>query len=237
MLAALLAGSAAAQSSLELGDRRLDAIDDPVLIEFNPGGTPPGLERIASAIEAIGRAGAWKAKPQRPGQWTLVRDVGDRHWVQLDAVCDDASCKLHYVDSENLMYRDRKQSGASLRAIHKSYNTWVRDLAERLAASVGARGRITYGYASLTDADAVPHVGNVGRAAYREFLKHAKPRAFAIAPTGAWGWSAPAAGATYQAARFLDTVEMAMRRCEKRGAVGLCKLYAVDDRVVWEPDR
>jgi hypothetical protein len=235
-LSGFLAAPAAAQSSLDLGDRRLDAIDDPVQIEFQPGGAPPGIERIRDAIERVGRRKGWEVASPRPGQWELARTAAGRHQATVEALCDPASCTIRYLGSLNLMYRDRKQSGAPLRAIHRNYNVWVRALVSGLAAELGDKARITYGFAPLAETGAVPYLNANGRRAYEEFLKHAKPRAFAVSPNGAFGWLAPATGGTYQSVRYLDTVDHAMRRCGRLGGDG-CRLYAVDDRVVWEPDR
>jgi|SRR5882672_5269589 len=234
LVSLLLASSTAAQAgSLDLGDRRLEVIDDPVRIAFAPGG--PGTERIAEAVEKAGSRQGWQVTAQGPGQWKLEREEANKHRATVALLCDSASCTINYTDSINLLYRDRRQSGAPLRAIHRTYNTWIRDLAGALAVTAGGRKNITYGFAPLADVEAVPHVRDGGRKAYRAFLAKAKPRAFAIAENGAWGWSAPAQE-TYSAARYFDSVRRAMDRCETRGA-GTCRLYAVDDRVVWDPER
>ena len=47
--------------------------------------------------------------------------------------------------------------------------------------------------AELNDAEAVPHLDGRGRDGYRHFLATLPPRAFAIAPGGAWGYSTEAA--------------------------------------------
>jgi hypothetical protein len=229
----LLASSAGAQTgSLDLGDWRLEVIDDPVRIVFAPGGPERG-ERIQQSVERVARQRGWQATPRGPGQWELEREEANKHRATVAVLCDSASCTINYRDSLNLLYRDRKQSGAPLRAIHKTYNIWIRDLASALASAAGGRKNITYGFAPLADFEAVPHVRDNGRQAYRDFLARPKPRAFAVAENGAWGWSAPAEG-TYAATRYFDSVKRAMERCEIRGA-GTCRLYAVDDRVVWDP--
>jgi glutathione S-transferase len=231
-----LASSAIAQTtSLDLGDRRLEVIDDPVRIVFMSGGPPPGAERVAEAVEKAGRQRGWQVTPQGPGQWKLEREEANKHRAAVALLCDSASCTINYMNSINLLYRDRRQSGAPLRAIHKTYNTWIRDLASALDSAAGGRRNITYGFAPLADVAAVPHVRDGGRKGYQDFLRRPKPRAFAIAENGAWGAAAPAEG-TYAATRNFDSVKRAMERCENRGE-GTCRLYAVDDRVVWDPAR
>jgi dienelactone hydrolase len=80
------------------------------------------------------------------------------------------------------------------------------------------------GFAKLEDVAALPHVRESGRAGYAVFLAKGVPRAFAIGPTGAWG---SANGGDDPAAR-------ALANCQKHSKQP-CKLYAVDDDVVWQP--
>jgi hypothetical protein len=77
-------------------------------------------------------------------------------------------------------------------------------------------------FAPLYTLESVPYVREKGKAGYAAFLTRDFPRAFALAPNGAW---ASASGDTDPHRRALDD-------CNKRGA-GACKLYAVDDGVVW----
>lgn len=75
-------------------------------------------------------------------------------------------------------------------------------------------------FAALTDASAVPYLNAQGRQAYGAFLTSRRPRAFAIAPDGAWG-----------VASGLDPMNDALVACAN-GHSG-CRLYAVDGDVVW----
>jgi dienelactone hydrolase len=77
-------------------------------------------------------------------------------------------------------------------------------------------------FAKLEDAEAVPNVRESGRKGYLEFLKKGLPRAFAIGPAGSWGW----------ANEGDDPVARALSNCGKHSKEP-CKLYAVDDEVVW----
>ena len=77
------------------------------------------------------------------------------------------------------------------------------------------------GFASLDDVERLPGVGPSGRDLYRRFLSSAKPRAFAIGPSGQSGF------ATGDWA-----VGKALGFCQARTGVR-CQLYAVDDQVVW----
>ena len=78
-------------------------------------------------------------------------------------------------------------------------------------------------FASLEDETKVPHVKDGGRAGYKAYLGKLLPRAFAIAPNGSWGW---ADGGD-------DPLKRALDACNRNGS-GECRLYSVDDQVVWE---
>jgi len=77
-------------------------------------------------------------------------------------------------------------------------------------------------YADLKNVEAVPYLHHGGREAYRTFLGRSLPRAFAIAPSGAWSWAEDGD----------DPVAQVLANCE-RSAAQPCRLYAVDDAVVW----
>lgn len=78
-------------------------------------------------------------------------------------------------------------------------------------------------FAPIDDEARLPHVRDTGRAGYRTYLGRLLPRAFAIAPNGAWGW---ADGGD-------DPLKRALDHCNRIGK-GECRLYSVDDLVVWE---
>lgn len=85
--------------------------------------------------------------------------------------------------------------------------------------------------ARLSDADAIPYLGSNGRNAYREWLGKSAPKAFAIAPNGWYEW---AQGVNTQDRTMPgDPSQRALLICE-RGAKRPCKLYAVDDAIVWD---
>lgn len=77
-------------------------------------------------------------------------------------------------------------------------------------------------FAPLEDETRLPHVKDSGRNGYKTYLTKLVPRAFAIGPSGAWAW---ADGGE-------DPLKRALDNC-KRFAKTDCKLYSVDDEVVW----
>jgi hypothetical protein len=77
-------------------------------------------------------------------------------------------------------------------------------------------------FAPLNDETKVPFIPVERRGVYKDYLTKSYPRAFAIAPNGSLGWAT--AGA--------DPMRRALEFCNRRGE-GLCRLYSVDDDVVW----
>lgn len=78
-------------------------------------------------------------------------------------------------------------------------------------------------YAALDDVNAVPYLKEKGREQYKVFLSKSYPRAFAISPSGAWSWAEDGD----------DPVEQVLATCRKSSSQP-CKLYAVNDNVVWD---
>ncbi|MDB5759011.1 MAG: dienelactone hydrolase [Burkholderia sp.] len=77
-------------------------------------------------------------------------------------------------------------------------------------------------FAAIQDIDSVPFLRERGRDGYRAFLSKSTPRAFAVSPSGAWSWAEEGEN---PAARVLSA-------CQANSGQP-CKLYAVDDYVVW----
>jgi dienelactone hydrolase len=105
---------------------------------------------------------------------------------------------------------------------------------ERFLKNIGMPTEIKYsfnsadalprtGYAALTDAAALPYMREAGRAGYGKFLTQSVPRAFALSPSGAWGWAVDGD----------DPTTRALANCQKNSRTP-CKLYAIDDDVVWK---
>jgi len=80
-------------------------------------------------------------------------------------------------------------------------------------------------YARVDDVEAVPYLSENGRRAYQEYLTKMTPRAFALAPSGAWTW----------AEEGEDPDGRALATCTAKSSEP-CRLYSVDDYVVWTGD-
>ena len=81
--------------------------------------------------------------------------------------------------------------------------------------------------ADLNDIEAVPHLDARGQDGYRQFLATLPPRAFAIAPGGAWGYSNEAASPEL-------AEEEALAYCRAHTAQR-CQIYARDETLVIDP--
>jgi hypothetical protein len=114
--------------------------------------------------------------------------------------------------------------------IDRGFRLW-RPVVDKFMISLGfpeprsANAPEPSGYAGLEEASKLPFVKDpVKLDGYQKFLDADLPRAFAIAPTGNWAWRSGVG----------DAMEQALASCA-RAAKGACKLYAVDDKVVWKP--
>ena len=77
------------------------------------------------------------------------------------------------------------------------------------------------GFADIADVDKVPVSAATRAGAYKRFLEAKLPRAFAVGDRGGWG----SATGDYAHGKALGS-------CQRFGQT--CKLYAVDDAVVWQ---
>jgi hypothetical protein len=215
----------------DFGDRRLAPLEDPVRVEY-PAGAAPSAEKLREVVAAVAPSREWRVVSQSEGRMQLERSVRNKHMLRVELRHDERGFGLRYHESLNLMYREVERQGEKLRLIHHNYNTWVRELATAIAGGLGISARPIAGFAPLESVDAVPYLRAGGREAYGRFLKSETPRAFAVAPNGAFGWATPRAGMSYKARQNFDPIERALERCNQR-ADGQCHLYAVDERVVW----
>ena len=81
------------------------------------------------------------------------------------------------------------------------------------------------GWAAINEIETLPLRSERGRSAYRAFLKAPKPKAFAIGQFGTWGWVSGRRDASDEALRFCASMSTLT-----------CRIYAVDETVVWTAD-
>jgi len=219
------------RADYDFGDRRLAPLEDPVRVEF-AAGAAPSVEKLREVVASVAPAREWRVVDSG-SRLELERSVRNKHLLRVALEQDARGFSLRYLESLNLMYREY-QSGDKLRLIHHNYNAWVRELAAAIAGGLGVSAQPFAGVAPLDRVDAVPYLRAKGREAYAKFLTSEKPRAFALAPNGAWAWSTVGNRYAKSGDRF-DAIGRALERCNRR-ADGQCHLYAVDERVVWRSE-
>jgi hypothetical protein len=151
--------------------------------------------------------------------WTASMSLSRHDFASLDAkLADEFAVKI--VD-------DLKAAGL--------IGPGARTVAVRPADPLIAAQAVTPAPAvrSVQDVEAVPLLDERGRKGYREWLTKKLPRAFVIAEDGSWNstWST----SPKDAADPKDPAQRALSHCARRGRQS-CRLYAVDDRVVWGPE-
>jgi Peptidase family M48 len=87
-------------------------------------------------------------------------------------------------------------------------------------------------FAKQNDISALPGVTALCRERYQTWLTWSNPKAYAIGPKGGCSFTAgtPPSGKDLP----IDPVERALTVCARIGA-GECKLYSIDEQVVWKP--
>ena len=83
---------------------------------------------------------------------------------------------------------------------------------------------VSTGFAPWDDERALPHVKQAARDGYLRYVSAEEPKAFAIAPNGAWA---------YVTGRS-NVMSLAVSRCNTFAKENICRLYAVDQTIVWK---
>jgi hypothetical protein len=119
-------------------DHRGQPIANPVPVAL---GSPAEQKTLEAAIEASLAHRKWAIKEHTPGRYAAT--YAERNFSATVAVLYDAKgARIEYVDSQGLMYA----KGSDGETIHRSYNTWVKNLANDI--------KINLSQANLTAASA-----------------------------------------------------------------------------------
>lgn len=136
-------------------------------------------------------------------------------------------------NAQLVAFGDFKRDAHTMLASRDGETIWLPE-AERFLRRIGMPSREKYAvagdasapvkndYAAVDDVSAIPYLAGHGREEYRAFLQRQLPRAFAVSPTGAWGW----------AEEGEDPRRSALAACQTKSQQP-CQLYSVDDYVVW----
>ncbi|MEY2952638.1 MAG: hypothetical protein RLZZ401_725 [Pseudomonadota bacterium] len=92
---------------------------------------------------------------------------------------------------------------------------------------------VSSNFAPLNDPARVPRLSDNGQRDYAAWLGWMAPRAFALSSKGAWY---AAHGASTDPRLPVDPTARALALCARRNQGVPCRLYAVDDLVVWRTD-
>jgi hypothetical protein len=209
-----------------LGDFRLAPLNDPWQVEFQ-GGAKRATQDVEQAVRITGATRGWKVVNAGEGRMELTNVVRDKHAMSIEVTYGATGYRIRYLQSTNLLYGEQVRGRGSIKVIHGNYNGWISGLVSDVNAALSVPVKTTIGFAPLESVDAIPFINQKGREFYAGFLAAPKPRAFAIAPNGAWG-----RGIAYSSSRRVDVVEHALEMCNRRGN-GECRLYALDSHVVW----
>lgn len=196
------------------------------VINFAGGGggnpdTHPGMPCSPDRLEAM--FAAYGATARTPSIWVYTANdrwmgaAAPKAWFSAYAKAGGAGQFLAMPAFE--------KDGHTL--FGKGFPLW-RPLVDQFLTSVGftvpasADAPPATDFAKLGDVDKVPVHSDAAREKYQRFLQLDVPRAYAIGPHGEFGYySAP------------DATTRALAACAKAAGVA-CKLYAVDDKVVWK---
>jgi dienelactone hydrolase len=175
--------------------------------------------------------GAYGEKTSLPSLWLY----GDNDTIWPRALVSDmyAAYAVNGAKSKMVDFGSYKNDAHRLVGDYDGVQIWWPSV-ERFLARVGMPTAVQYrvadpvapkasGFAALDSVNAVPYLDDAGRNGYRNFLHQYPSRAFAVSDTGAWSW---AEGGD-------DPMAVAISNCEKQSSAP-CRLYAVNDSVVWK---
>jgi dienelactone hydrolase len=181
-----------------------------------------------SLVDAIGKFGA---TTQVPSLWFYGKN--DSYFdpelaARMHAAYTASGAKAHLV-----AYDAFKSDAHGMSSSRDGVKIWWPET-EKFLKQVGLPAEPHYSvsnaptyartdFARVDEITALPHVRDTGREGYRQFLKKPEPRAFAISPTGAWGYAFDGD----------DPALRALANCQKHSKSS-CQLYAVDDDIVWK---
>jgi hypothetical protein len=157
------------------------------------------------------------------GRWTVIAPVSvgvTRSAEPLSVACVDADGR----QGKHVAKPTRASAAAMSGPVGYDYPATVAFELD-IAAPPSGQSTVTVAskpFAAIDDIARVPTVDAGGREGYRRFLAGPSPRAFAVAENGYW--------VRVNGSRGAD--RLAIDRGQTAGAA--CKLYAVDDAVVWD---
>ena len=198
------------------------------------GGLRDDSDRCAWRSALVSAFAEYGAKNKVPSLWLYGENdslFGPELAGRMHAAFEQAGGRARLVE-----FPAFKRDAHGMLASRDGEKVWLADT-EKFLAQVGMPTEVIHNvpppplppktdFAQVDEIDAVPFLSEHGRAAYREYLTKLTPRAFAVSPSGAWTWAEEGEAPE---ARALAT-------CSSKSTEP-CKLYSIDDYVVWNGDR
>lgn len=218
-------------ATIALGTQRLPGVRG--LINF-AGGLRDDSDRCAWRSQLVSAFAEYGARSTLPSLWMYGENdslFGPELAHRMHGAYAQAGGRGRLVELPAF-----KRDSHGMLASRDGEKVWLEDT-ERFLKEVGMPTEVVFdvapvptpartGFAQVDDVKAVPFLSENGRRAYREYLTKMTPRAFAVSPSGAWTWTEEGE----------DPDGRALATCSAKSK-DPCRLYSVDDYVVWSGER
>jgi dienelactone hydrolase len=217
-------------ATMALGTRELPGVR--ALINF-AGGLRDDSEGCGWRSSLVSAFAEYGSQNKIPSLWMYGKNdslFGPELVARMHDAFEQAGGKAELVE-----YAAFKRDSHGMLASRDGEKVWLADTM-RFLDRVGMPTKLLYkvpepplpqptNFAIVGDVAAVPFLSENGKRAYAEYLTKMTPRAFALAPNGAWCW----------AEEGEDPEARALATCSAKSDKP-CRLYSVDESVVWNPD-
>ena len=218
-------------ATIALGAEKLPGVRG--LINF-AGGLRDDSDRCAWRSQLVSAFAEYGAKSTLPSLWMYGQNdslFGPELAQRMHDAYADAGGRGRLVE-----FAPFKRDAHGMLASRDGEKVWLADT-ERFLKEVGMPTEVVFDvaamptpartdFAQVDDVAAVPFLSEHGRKAYGEYLDKMTPRAFAVSSSGAWTW----------AEEGEDPGGRAVATCSAKSKEP-CRLYSVDDYVVWNDAR
>lgn len=198
------------------------------------GGLRDDSDRCAWRSALVSAFAEYGSKAKLPSLWMYGQNdslFGPELAQRMHAAFEQAGGRARLVE-----FPAFKRDAHGMLASRDGEKVWLADT-EKFLNEIGMPTKVVHevpapptpartDYAKVDDVDAVPFLSENGKRAYRDYLTKMTPRAFAVSPSGAWTW----------AEEGEDPDGRALATCSAKSTEP-CRLYSVDDYVVWTGER
>jgi dienelactone hydrolase len=217
-------------ATMALGTRELPGVRG--LINF-AGGLRDDSNNCGWRSSLVSAFAEYGAQNKIPSLWMYGQNdslFGPELVARMHDAFEQAGGKARLVE-----YAPFKRDAHGMLASRDGQKVWLEDTM-RFLDQVGMPTKVVYkvpeppmpqptNFAKVDDVESVPFLSENGKRAYAEYLTKMTPRAFAVSPSGGWCW----------AEEGEDPEARALATCSAKSDKP-CRLYSVDEHVVWNPD-